>query len=184
MSSKESSKKFVQKDLQTMNNSTKKHMGYKGWYETIYIWFRYFITQPIMNVTKQLYLYGPPAVGKSQAILEIIGDENINFCFFTSTGKYAFDGLDIEKHTIVILEQFQLKNWKSDLGNLNQFLCGQFFTINRKWKASIKARYTGMIIIITRESRITDKGLDARLYQVHASSPYTAEELISYQYIP
>lgn len=175
------SKKEEAKDI---GSSTKKSIGHAGWYESVYIWFRFFITQPFLTVTKQLYLYGPPAVGKSKAVMDIIGEGNMNFCYFASSGKYAFDGLDVEDHKIVIFEQFEMRHWKSELGNLNQFLCGQYYTINRKWKSNIKVRFEGMVIIISREGRIVDKGLDARIYQVHASSPYCDEDLISYEHIP
>lgn len=182
--SNRSCEEVLKQKAKDIGTSSKKSMGHAGWYEAVYIWFRFFVTQPFLNVTKQLYLYGPPAVGKSQAVLDIIGDMNISYCFFASSGQYAFDGLDVKEHKIVIFEQFEIRHWKTDLGNLNQFLCGQYFTINRKWKTNLKVRFPGMVVIISRDGRIVDKGLDARLYQVHASSPYSAEELVSYEHIP
>lgn len=74
------------------------------------LWFNHYIVNEnfLGNKLKQLYLWGPSNIGKSNLIIQSLFQKtNLEeLVFYPTTNEFAFNDLDLVKHKIMIFEEY------------------------------------------------------------------------------
>lgn len=187
------------------------HNQYKidDWYYKVLLWFnsammkaRYAGTDSIDKIHRDghivptptprnlhLYLVGPPDVGKTLLLTELIRLNCLNeYVYYPKKGtEFFMDGLKPEIHKCIIFDHIPFK--KLPLGLL-LCLCdsyrtsGEFPTTRNKFQ---KVQFKGPIIFVgytndfvknTRESKLMRETLSSRLYTVYATEKYPPKSVL------
>lgn len=94
---------------------------------------------------QQLYLYGPPDVGKSTFIRTLLKDYSSGI-IYPSCGEFFLDGFHPNNHRVVLFEEFDEKRYP--LSVLNVLLEGGVVSINRKGLRPISVSVRGVVCIL------------------------------------
>lgn len=61
----------------------------------------------------QLYIFDPTNTGKSSLVEQLVGRQNLKFCFYTGIGKFFMQGFDPFLNKIIIFEEFNINFYKA-----------------------------------------------------------------------
>lgn len=112
------------------------------------LWFNHFITHEnfLGNKLRQIYLWGPSNIGKSNLIIQsLFQKSNLeDLAFYPTTKDFAFNELDLNKHKIIIFEEYTKDDVSMNL--LKRLLEGLSCSVQRKHKKSLQFKWKHPII--------------------------------------
>lgn len=156
--------------LPSFGGFRKVEMSYLGWAMLVAVWFNKAIKNTDYKF-KQLYLYGPSNEGKSTYIESIIGKQNMKYVYYPSNGNFAFAGLDVRVHKLILFEEFKIYDY--DRSMLKRLLEGRIFAAPIKCLPDRLIKFTGPIIIVTNcTDSLNDLSIRNRLYFVEANEAH------------
>lgn len=115
----------------------------------------------------QLYLYGPPNVGKTSLVRAMI---DFDKCFFAGRDKWWMEGFLPTEHCAVIIDEFDWTTF-SCKKELLKLLAGEKFVANVKGRTPMRIDVNVPVIMITNEFPPVDAAFIARVNVVYADKP-------------
>lgn len=158
---------FLKEDL--FHGFVQMTLVYSQWTIDVANWWNDWVVNGFHLRKKQLFLYGPPSVGKSSYIELMLSYVNEMYIYRPCGGRYGFGQLDPEFHKIIIFEEFEESSF--DLAYLKRLLEGRPFTIDVKYQPSRTICFKGPIILISN-FQIADPALLSRLQVVFADDGF------------
>lgn len=150
---------------------------YTGWPYQVYQWYEE-TCGPWFHKRKQLFLWGPTHFGKTTVVRTLVGKQNMPFIFTPGVGRFAFEGLDVDRHRFVLIDDFIMDDWWLEASMLKKFLAGEEFVIDKKSLPSVRATFKGHTFILSNDEAITDEALLSRLVVVYAGCHYQEPDVM------
>lgn len=144
----------------------------KSWNMDVAIWWNDWVVNGWFHKKKQLYLWGPPSVGKSTFVYQLLQSIPEYYIFKPDIGQFAF-GLWDDRCKVVLFEDHNLDDFNRT--HLKLMLEGHRFMASVKCSAPVSVCCKVPIIIISNDW-LQDNVLSARLQVVHASKAFWISE--------
>lgn len=136
---------------------------YGNWSDDVISWYNNFLSQ-VGRRRKQLYLWGGTGTGKSTLVEKVIGERYLKYVFWVGDGRFAFDGLRLDFHKIIVFEEFDWEEWKHKTRYLKRLLEGRSFSADLKGNTPAVIEWLNKpVIMISNECNITDEAIIDRL---------------------
>lgn len=142
------------------------------WCVKFCLWFNYYISNKnfLGNKLKQMYLWGPSNVGKSNLLIQSLfrRTKYRDLAFYPTSGDFAFNNLDSEKHQIMIFEEYT--DGEINMNILKRLLEGLPCSFLRKHKDSITITWKHPIIFTSNYNIGGDDAFKSRFIVLKASN--------------
>lgn len=140
--------------------------SYMGWpLEVVEWWGNMLINTD--HKAPMLYLCGPSNTGKTTLIEQLIGKHNMDFVFYPSTGKFAYQSLNCDFHRIVLFEEFDYEHCNKSM--LKRLLERKPFPAPVKCGLDKIIDFKGLVIMVSNDMPPNDPAIRNRLRVVIAN---------------
>lgn len=134
-----------------------------NWADNVVEWWNNFIGCKGYR-RKQLYLWGDSGVGKTTLVEKILGRRMMEYVFEVGDGRFAFDGLRLDFHKVLLFEEFDWDEWRGKRRYLKRLLEGRRFSADLKGRVPMQLSWLDKpIIIVSNELNINDPAILNRL---------------------
>lgn len=141
-----------------------------NWCKSVSQWYNDWCIRGWHFKKKQLYLYGPPNMGKSSYIRKILSSIPSGNIFIPSLETFGFQGLD-SSHCLILFDDLYIELFESSL--LKNLLQGSQFKIKCKGVPAKTFTFKGPVIFVAN-TQLLDPAYKARFLEVLADEAYYA----------